>query len=141
MENDPLAAYLAALARDDCYRVDEVLKTAPHETTEVVYFVGANAAELGPFVRKRIAVDAAMGDAYGHLFQAQRAGRRFRHLPRIYAVHTTGDELVVVDITVPSKLSAEERKLVEQLAAQPSFQKAESVKNQNIFERMKSFFR
>ena len=52
-----------------------------------------------------------------------------------------GDELVVVDITVPSKLSAEERKLVEQLAAQPSFQKAESVKNQNIFERMKSFFR
>ena len=51
------------------------------------------------------------------------------------------DELVVVDITVPSKLSAEERKLVEQLAAQPSFQKAESVKNQNIFERMKSFFR
>ena len=50
-------------------------------------------------------------------------------------------DLVVVDITVPSKLSAEERKLVEQLAAQPSFQKAESVKNQNIFERMKSFFR
>ena len=96
MENDPLAAYLAALARDDCYRVDEVLKTAPHETTEVVYFVGANAAELGPFIRKRIAVDAAMGDAYGHLFQAQRAGRRFRHLPRIYDVHTTGDELVVV---------------------------------------------
>lgn len=96
MENDPLAAYLAALARDDCYRVDEVLKTAPHETTEVVYFGGANAAELGPFVRKRIAVDAAMGDAYGHLFQAQRAGRRFRHLPRIYDVHTTGDELVVV---------------------------------------------
>ena len=96
MENDPLAAYLDALARDVCYRVDEVLKTAPHETTEVVYFVGANAAELGPFVRKRIAVDAAMGDAYGHLFQAQRAGRRFRHLPRIYDVHTTGNELVVV---------------------------------------------
>lgn len=96
MENDPLAAYLDALARDVCYRVDEVLKTAPHETTEVVYFVGANAAELGPFVRKRIAVDAAMGDAYGHLFQAQRDGRRFRHLPRIYDVHTTGNELVVV---------------------------------------------
>ena len=52
-----------------------------------------------------------------------------------------GDELVVVDITVPSKLSAEEKRLVEQLAAQPGFQRAESVKNQNIFERMKSFFR
>ena len=33
MENDPLAAYLDALARDVCYRVDEGLKTAPHETT------------------------------------------------------------------------------------------------------------
>ncbi|MCM1150651.1 MAG: molecular chaperone DnaJ [Alistipes sp.] len=52
-----------------------------------------------------------------------------------------GDELVVVDITIPSKLSAEEKKLVEQLAEQPGFRKAESVKNQNIFERMKSFFR
>ncbi len=52
-----------------------------------------------------------------------------------------GDELVVVDITIPDRLSKEERKLVEQLAEQPSFQKAESVKNQNIFERMKNFFR
>ncbi len=30
-----------------------------------------------------------------------------------------GDELVVVDITIPSKLSAEEKRLVEQLAQQP----------------------
>ena len=52
-----------------------------------------------------------------------------------------GDELVVVDITIPSKLSAEEKRLVEQLAGQPSFRQADSVKNQNIFERMKSFFR
>ena len=52
-----------------------------------------------------------------------------------------GDELVVVDITIPSKLSAEEKRLVEQLAQQPGFQHAESVKNQNIFERMKSFIR
>ncbi len=52
-----------------------------------------------------------------------------------------GDELVVVDITIPSKLSAEEKKLVEQLAEKPSFQKADSVKDQNIFERMKNFFR
>ncbi len=51
-----------------------------------------------------------------------------------------GDELVVVDITVPAKLNAEEKRLVEQLAGQPT-SKAESVKNQNIFERMKSFFR
>jgi len=47
----------------------------------------------------------------------------------------------VVDITIPSKLNAEEKRLVEELSRQPGFQKADSVKNQNIFERMKSFFR
>ncbi len=52
-----------------------------------------------------------------------------------------GDILVVVDITIPSKLSKEERKAVEQLDKMESFAKAESVKNQNIFERMKNFFR
>ncbi|MDE5707298.1 MAG: molecular chaperone DnaJ [Alistipes sp.] len=52
-----------------------------------------------------------------------------------------GDILVVVDITIPDRLTAEEKRLVEQLAAQPSFQRAESVKNQNIFDRMKNFFR
>ncbi|WP_302962491.1 serine/threonine-protein kinase [uncultured Adlercreutzia sp.] len=96
MEHDPLAAYLDALARDDCYRVAEVLKTSPHEATEVVYFVGANAAELGPFVRKRIGAEASLGDAYRHLLAAQRDGRRFRHLPRIYDVHVADGEVVVV---------------------------------------------
>ncbi len=52
-----------------------------------------------------------------------------------------GDILVVVDITIPDSLSSAERKLVEQLAEQPSFKRAASVKTQNIFERMKSFFR
>ncbi len=52
-----------------------------------------------------------------------------------------GDILVVVDITIPDKLNSEERKLVEKLSEQPSFKTASSVKNQNIFERMKNFFR
>ena len=52
-----------------------------------------------------------------------------------------GDELVVVDITIPDRLTKEERKLIEQLAEQPSFQRASSLKEQNIFERMKNFFR
>ena len=52
-----------------------------------------------------------------------------------------GDELVVVDITIPDRLTKEERKLVEQLAELPSFQRASSLKEQNIFERMKNFFR
>ncbi len=52
-----------------------------------------------------------------------------------------GDILVVVDITIPDTLSREERKTVEKLADMPSFKKAAGVDTQNIFERMKNFFR
>ncbi len=51
-----------------------------------------------------------------------------------------GDILAVVDIAIPSKISSEEKKLMEQLAATPSFSKAEHTK-QNIFDKMRSFFR
>jgi molecular chaperone DnaJ len=61
----------------------------------------------------------------------------------------TGDILVVIDIAVPAKLSAEEKKLVEELAGKPAFGKtaaggakeAAGGKNQNIFDRMRGFFR
>ena len=52
-----------------------------------------------------------------------------------------GDIMVVVDITIPDELTKEERKLVEQLAEQPNFKRASGVDSQNIFERMKNFFR
>jgi molecular chaperone DnaJ len=52
-----------------------------------------------------------------------------------------GDIMVVVDITIPDELTKEERNLVEKLAEQPNFKQASGVENQNIFERMKNFFR
>ena len=52
-----------------------------------------------------------------------------------------GDILVVVDITIPSKLTADEKALVEKLADMPDFKRAESAERQNIFERMRNFFR
>lgn len=108
MENDPLATYLEALARDDCYCVDRVLKTAPHETTEVVFFAGANDAKLGPFVRKRLSGEVPIGGAYQLLWEAQRAGRRFRYLPRIYDVHERDGGMVVVMEYVAGRTLREE---------------------------------
>lgn len=93
---DPLAEHLNALARDECYRVDEVLKESPHETTERVYFKGVNGSELGPFVRKRIDRTSGIGSAYISVCEAQRAGRRFVYLPRIIDCYDAGDTLVVV---------------------------------------------
>lgn len=93
---DELASYLAALDRDACYRVDAVLKQGPLETTERVFFVGENGAELGPFVRKRISGDSGLGGAYGQLFAAQRRGVRCAHLPRLLECHRRDGDLVVV---------------------------------------------
>ena len=61
---DELAEQLDALARDDCYRVDAVLKEGAFETTQRVFFVGANGAEQGPYVRKYLDSDAGFGTAY-----------------------------------------------------------------------------
>ena len=52
-----------------------------------------------------------------------------------------GDIMVVVDITIPDTLTKEERELVEKLSEKPHFKRAEGVESQNIFERMKNFFR
>jgi molecular chaperone DnaJ len=52
-----------------------------------------------------------------------------------------GDILAVVDIAVPSKLTADEKILIEELGRKPSFMKADKKGKQNIFERMRTFFR
>lgn len=91
-----LAEHLASLDRDDSYCVERVLKRSSVETTELVYFEGTGGGSLGPFVRKRIDASAQIGGAYERLFAAQRAGRRFEHLPRIVDCRRVGDELNVV---------------------------------------------
>mgnify|MGYP000644659894 CR=1 FL=1 len=85
-----------------------------------------------PTVDGRAKIKIAPGTHAGKVLRLGGKG-----LPEVNG-YGRGDELVVVDITIPSKLTAEEKRLVEQLAQQPDFQHAESVKNQNIFERMKS---
>lgn len=113
-----LARHLAALDRDDSYRVERVLKCSDVETTELVYFEGSGGGSLGPFVRKRIDVSAQIGGAYERLFAAQRTGRRFEHLPRIVDCRRVGDELdVVMEYVEGETLEA----LVGRLGATPDY--------------------
>ena len=114
-ERDELGAYLAAVARDDCYRVVRPLGTAARmgadpsvagqagTITELVQFEGANGATLGPFVRKRIDLALGVGTAYQELYEAQCSGARFAHAPRIVECYKTGRELVVVSEFIPGK--------------------------------------
>lgn len=94
--HERLKEYLDAIDRDACYRVDAVLKVSPHEMTERVFFVGANGAEQGPFIRKRLDVDCGLGSAYRRLWESQRAGRRFLHVPHMIECYTTDASFVVV---------------------------------------------
>ena len=52
-----------------------------------------------------------------------------------------GDIIVVVDVVIPTTLTKEERKLVEELSEQPNFKRTDSRDNQDILTRMKNFFR
>uniref|UniRef100_UPI004055D5D3 molecular chaperone DnaJ n=1 Tax=Alistipes sp. TaxID=1872444 RepID=UPI004055D5D3 len=88
-----------------------------------------------PTVEGRAKIKIAPGTHAGKVLRLGGKG-----LPDVNG-YGRGDILVVVDITIPDSLSSTERKLVEQLAEQPSFKRAASVKSQNIFERMKNFFR
>lgn len=91
---DELQEQLQALARNDCYRVESVLKSGSLETTQLVYFVGRNGAEQGPFVRKYL--DPDLGGAYERIMAAQRAGERFSHLPRVMDCYQVGERRAVV---------------------------------------------
>ena len=96
MQTDELTEYLKSLQREECYRVESVLKESEFETTQRVMFVGANGVEQGPFIRKYIARDSGLGSAYERVFEAQRQGRRFLYIPRIADCYTLGEALVVI---------------------------------------------
>ena len=106
---DDLELYLAAVAREGSYAVERPLGSGDSAgSTELVMFRGADGAALGPFVRKRIDLATGVGGAYEALWAAERAGRRFRHLPRVAECYKTGSELVVVAEYVPGRTLEEE---------------------------------
>ena len=96
MGPDEIAQYLDALKREECYRVDAVLKESANETTQRVSFIGANGAESGPFIRKFIQRESGMGSAYELIFAAQQAGKRFKYVPRIVECYNREGQIVVV---------------------------------------------
>lgn len=112
VRDDGLDGFLEALKREDCYRVDRVLKQSGAETTERVYFKGANGSEMGPYVRKIIAGEetSAPGGAssgapgvYERLREAHRKGRRFVHIPVVYECCSRGRDSVVIMECVPGE--------------------------------------
>lgn len=88
-----------------------------------------------PTIEGRAKVKVQPGTQAGQVLRLKGKG-----IPDING-YGRGDILAVVDIAVPTKLSAEEKKLVEELANKPAFAVPEKRGKQNIFDRMRSFFR
>ena len=88
-----------------------------------------------PTIDGRAKIKIAPGTHAGKVLRLRGKG-----LPDVNG-YGRGDILIVVDITIPDSLTSEERQLVQKLSEQPHFKEAESVEQQNIFERMKNFFR
>ena len=88
-----------------------------------------------PTINGKAKIKIAAGTQAGKVLRLRGKG-----LPAVNG-YGRGDILVVIDLAVPSKLSAKERELVEQLAEMPSFKNGRKEDSQNIFERMRNFFR
>lgn len=89
-----------------------------------------------PTVEGKAKVKVAAGTKAGSVLRLRGKG-----IPDING-RGRGDILVIIDIDVPAKLSAQDKKLVEQLGESATFKNVDnSHSGQNIFDRMRSFFR
>ena len=88
-----------------------------------------------PTIDGRVRINIEAGTQSGKVMRLRGKG-----LPDVNG-RGRGDIIIVVDVVIPTELTKEERKLVEQLSEQPNFKQAESKQDQDILSRMKNFFR
>ncbi len=94
-----LDSLMGELENNSRLRVDCVLKESPFEVTQRVYELREDGSKLGPYIRKIFPGNTdtrELGSAYKTLLDAQNAGARFAHLPRILQVTDTVDSLIVI---------------------------------------------
>ena len=88
-----------------------------------------------PTIDSKARIKIAAGTPAGKVLRLKGKG-----LPELNG-YGRGDILVIVDVVIPTKLTSEEKKLLEKLAAQPNFKKTDTHRGEeNIFERMRNFF-
>lgn len=104
--NEDLDRYLDSLERSSKFNVIRTLKSTPLETTELVELADG-VSMPGPYIRKRIELDAGIGQAYIRLFEEQQAGKRIPAAPFIFECFETEDSLNVVMEFVQGKTLAD----------------------------------
>lgn len=88
-----------------------------------------------PTIDSKARIKIAAGTQAGKVLRLRGKG-----LPELNG-YGRGDILAIVDVIIPTKLTSEEKKLLEKLAAQPNFKKTDTPRGEeNIFDRMRNFF-
>lgn len=96
VDDEGLLRYFDSLRREDCYRVEAVLKQSPGEVTQRVSLIAADGRTQLPRIRKIIRRDGGFGGAYERIFAAQQTGARYKHVPIIWECYANDENLVVV---------------------------------------------
>ena len=88
-----------------------------------------------PTIDSKARIKIAAGTQAGKVLRLKGKG-----LPELNG-YGRGDILAIVDVIIPTKLTSEEKRLLEKLADQPNFKKTDTPRGeQNIFDRMRNFF-
>ena len=88
-----------------------------------------------PTIDSKARIKIAAGTQAGKVLRLKGKG-----LPELDG-YGRGDILAIVDVIIPTKLTSEEKRLLEKLADQPNFKKTDTPRGeQNIFDRMRNFF-
>lgn len=88
-----------------------------------------------PTIDSKVRIKIAAGTQAGKVLRLKGKG-----LPELNG-YGSGDILAIVDVIIPTKLTSEEKKLLEKLAEGPNFKKTDTPRGeQNIFDRMRNFF-
>lgn len=88
-----------------------------------------------PTIDSKARIKIAAGTQAGKVLRLKGKG-----LPELNG-YGRGDILAIVDVVIPTKLTSEEKKLLEKLSTQPNFKKTDTPRGeQNIFDRMRNFF-
>ena len=88
-----------------------------------------------PTIDSKVRIKIAAGTQAGKVLRLKGKG-----LPELNG-YGNGDILAIVDVIIPTKLTSEEKKLLEKLAECPNFKKTDTPRGeQNIFDRMRNFF-
>jgi molecular chaperone DnaJ len=88
-----------------------------------------------PTIDGRVRISIEPGTQSGKVLRLRGKG-----LPDING-RGRGDIIIIVDVVIPTELTKDERKLVEELSKKPNFKRTDFHDSQDILTRMKNFFR